>query len=254
MCWGGDLPVMTLVTRSIKISLGLSLIVHSVIGVTFCLVQTSHVPPPALSEPVLTIHLNQDPTAAEPPAAGSTVRPEPPPQVAMVEAVPEPPTAPKPEALPPALPVVPEPVATKPVVPVSAPVETPPPPPTTTPGPPQIRITAEPDTRPPAASGFSSSTNANPDVLAHPAYRKNPEPVYPVAARRRRQEGMVLLAVTVTSQGKAGRVELRQTSGFPLLDEAALQTVREWDFEPARRGNNPVESRIEVPVRYQLSQ
>lgn len=83
-------------------------------------------------------------------------------------------------------------------------------------------------------------------------YRRNPKPPYPPAARRRHQEGTVLLAVQVSSHGRASRVVLKQSSGFALLDEAALQTIRDWDFEPARIGSLAVESAIEVPVRFQL--
>jgi periplasmic protein TonB len=63
---------------------------------------------------------------------------------------------------------------------------------------------------------------------------------------------LVLLGVKVSDQGLAARVTLKQTSGFPLLDEAALQTVRDWEFEPARINSIAVESEIEVPVHFQL--
>jgi periplasmic protein TonB len=83
-------------------------------------------------------------------------------------------------------------------------------------------------------------------------YRRNPKPPYPPAARRRHQEGLVLLSVNVTTQGRANRVVVKQSSGFTLLDEAALQTVRDWEFEPARIGPLAVESEIQVPIRFQL--
>jgi len=82
---------------------------------------------------------------------------------------------------------------------------------------------------------------------------KNQEPHYPAAARRRHQEGLVLLTVTVDAQGRVGRAGVKRTSGFPLLDEAALQSVRTWEFDPARLGSQPVESEIEVPVRFKLA-
>jgi len=89
-------------------------------------------------------------------------------------------------------------------------------------------------------------------VPARPDYLKNPEPAYPLAARRRRQEGLVLLAVTVTPQGRTARLEVKQSSGFSLLDQAAVQAVRDWEFEPARIGPIAVASEIEVPVRFKL--
>ena len=98
----------------------------------------------------------------------------------------------------------------------------------------------------------SSATNQS-GVLAQPLYRNNPEPTYPLAARRRRQEGVVLLLVRVTAQGRASHVALKQTSGFKLLDEAASASVLTWNFEPARVGTDAIESDIEVPVRFRLT-
>jgi protein TonB len=103
-------------------------------------------------------------------------------------------------------------------------------------------------------SGLDATTQkAQVGVRAEPNYLKNPEPPYPLAARRRRETGMVLLTVKVTAQGRAAKVELKQSSGHPLLDEAALQAVRSWEFQPARIGSMAVESEIEVPVRFKLT-
>lgn len=89
-------------------------------------------------------------------------------------------------------------------------------------------------------------------VRAQPNYRKNPEPAYPLAARRRRQEGLVLLSVTVSAEGRATQVVVKQNSGVAVLDEAALRAVQDWEFEPARMGRKALPSEIEVPVRFQL--
>lgn len=62
-----------------------------------------------------------------------------------------------------------------------------------------------------------------------------------------------MLAVTVTPQGRPVRVEVKQSSGVAALDEAALQAVCGWEFEPARIGSMGVESEIEVPVRFKLT-
>ena len=98
----------------------------------------------------------------------------------------------------------------------------------------------------------ATTVEARPSVLAKPNYLNNPEPLYPALARQRHQEGLVLLLVEVTAQGGAGRVEIKKSSGFSLLDTAAWQAVRDWKFEPARIGSLAVESEIEVPVRFEL--
>jgi protein TonB len=99
----------------------------------------------------------------------------------------------------------------------------------------------------------ATSAPAQPGIRARPNYLRNPEPPYPAVARRRRQQGTVLLAVSVSAAGRATRVGLKQTSGHPALDAAALGAVGEWDFEPARNGATKVDSEIEVPVRFRLT-
>ena len=129
-----------------------------------------------------------------------------------------------------------------------------------TPQPAQIVVIAKPvsqtefqgDTSSPKPGTDAITVQAQPDVEAKPNHLKNPEPDYPELARRRHQEGLVVLVVKVTAQGRAERVELKKSSGFSLLDDAALEAVRDWEFQPARLGALALESEIEVPVRFEL--
>jgi protein TonB len=100
--------------------------------------------------------------------------------------------------------------------------------------------------------GDATTTHVQPGIRAHPNYLKNPEPAYPLVARRRQQEGLVLLEVKVSAHGRAAELTVKKSSGHPVLDEAALNAVRDWEFAPARVGATPVESRIEVPVQFKL--
>ncbi len=85
-------------------------------------------------------------------------------------------------------------------------------------------------------------------------YLRNPAPPYPPISRRMREEGKVTLRVLVTPQGAAESVEVKNSSGSARLDEAALRTVRQWKFIPARRGETPVQSWVLVPVIFKLEQ
>lgn len=107
-----------------------------------------------------------------------------------------------------------------------------------------------PETQPPPALLASPRPPATP---ARPLYRVNPEPPYPATARRRRQEGLVILRLHVTAEGRAAHLQVAQSSGFQSLDEAALVALKSWEFEPARIGAAPVSSEIEVPVRFKLT-
>lgn len=171
--------------------------------------------------------------------------------------------APAPSALEPA----PEPAAT----PMPSPEETPIPEPPSTPGlddfskstplhekpksgpravntPDTIVSTSKTGGNAPANPGGGSSS-----TQARPRYRSNPTPEYPPEARRLHQQGVVLVSVEVSVEGRATAVALRRSSGVASLDQAALAAVRRWTFEPARVGGLALASRGEVPVRFTLS-
>ena len=105
---------------------------------------------------------------------------------------------------------------------------------------------------PTSGKDFTTAVGS-PMAKAKPDYLKNPEPEYPLVARRRGQEGSVVLSVTVSGVGRAVEILIKQSSGHELLDQAAVKAVRAWEFEPARIGAVGVESKIEVPVRFKLN-
>jgi protein TonB len=98
----------------------------------------------------------------------------------------------------------------------------------------------------------ASATAATGEASARPKYRSNPAPPYPASARRRRQEGVVLLGVRVDASGRPEAIEVRVSSGFAALDAAAVAAVRGWEFEPGRVGGVPVPSQVEVPIHFEL--
>ena len=88
--------------------------------------------------------------------------------------------------------------------------------------------------------------------MAWPLYRENPPPTYPPAARRRQQQGTVLLAVLVNQRGEPSEVIIVESSGYPLLDQAAISGVEKWRFAPGQRNGAPVAMRVQVPIRFSL--
>ena len=89
-------------------------------------------------------------------------------------------------------------------------------------------------------------------TIAQPCYLQNRPPLYPEKARRLGQQGLTLLTVRVGSAGNAIDVRLKTGSGHGILDDAAIKAVKCWTFEPARIGSVPIESDVEVPVRFRL--
>jgi protein TonB len=84
-------------------------------------------------------------------------------------------------------------------------------------------------------------------------YLQNPRPAYPPISRRLGEEGKVVLRVRVSAQGTPLAVDIRQSSGFSRLDEAAKAAVERWRFVPARQGDQPIESSVLVPLNFTLS-
>ncbi|NUO10393.1 MAG: energy transducer TonB [Candidatus Brocadia sp.] len=87
-----------------------------------------------------------------------------------------------------------------------------------------------------------------------PGYFQNRPPEYPQLAKQMRQEGLVILRVEVDQKGMPVKVEVEQSSGYQLLDQAALKAVRHWRFQPERIGNSPVKSMVAIPVRFRLEE
>jgi len=102
------------------------------------------------------------------------------------------------------------------------------------------------------SSGWTESVESALD--RSPGYMHNPKPAYPRAARRRGEEGTVMLLVEVLSNGRVGRVDVEKSSGFELLDGAAVKAVRRWRFVPAKKGLTPVSARVRIPVEFNLKE
>ncbi len=84
-------------------------------------------------------------------------------------------------------------------------------------------------------------------------YLDNPKPAYPSASRRMGEEGEVRLRVQVDITGQPQQIEIFRSSGFPRLDQAALDTVRQWRFVPARQGDQPIPAWVIVPIKFSLN-
>jgi periplasmic protein TonB len=89
---------------------------------------------------------------------------------------------------------------------------------------------------------------------ATPRYGSNPLPVYPSLARKMGHEGVVLLAAEILSDGRVGQLVVKKSSGFPTLDQSALDAVRRWKFIPAKWMGKAVSAWVDVPVKFRLSE
>lgn len=106
----------------------------------------------------------------------------------------------------------------------------------------------------PTATAVSAAPESYTPPRSDARYLSNPKPFYPRAARRRGMQGTVVLEVDVDVDGAPKKVEIEVSSGFRLLDIAALQTVRTWRFVPAQRNGVAVFASVDVPIRFVLNE
>ena len=90
------------------------------------------------------------------------------------------------------------------------------------------------------------------EVFVPPTFLFRQEPAYPERARRAGAEGVVGVRIALASDGSVRQVELTQSSGSRLLDEAALAAARASTFTPASRNRAPVASEAEASYRFEL--
>lgn len=90
-------------------------------------------------------------------------------------------------------------------------------------------------------------------IRLDPGLVRNPAPVYPRIARLQGWQGTVVLHARVSGAGSVERLEVHRTSGYAVLDEAAMAAVRGWRFKPASRSGRPVGSEVEIPVTFKLN-
>jgi len=84
-----------------------------------------------------------------------------------------------------------------------------------------------------------------------PTIVTNPGPEYSDEARRERVEGVVTLAVIVTSAGDVATVRVIKSLGHGL-DEKAMEAVRQWKFKPATKDGVPVSVQIAIETSFHV--
>jgi len=60
----------------------------------------------------------------------------------------------------------------------------------------------------------------------------NPKPHYPLASRRLREQGLVVVKLCVNERGIVGEAVVSKGSGFHNLDQSALKALSQWRFAP----------------------
>lgn len=112
---------------------------------------------------------------------------------------------------------------------------------------PRSRIEPTPPRTPTAVPRMLGNHETTP-----PTYDHIPPPRYPDLARQRGWHGTVTLVVKIDATGRVTHVEVEESSGYQLLDAAAVNAVRRWRYKPAIGINGPVATEELQPVTFRL--
>jgi protein TonB len=80
---------------------------------------------------------------------------------------------------------------------------------------------------------------------------KKVEPIYPELAKRARVEQIVMLETTINEEGLVSNV--RVIKGHPLLDQAAVEAVKQWVYQPTYLNGRPMPVIATVTLPFSLS-
>lgn len=103
------------------------------------------------------------------------------------------------------------------------------------------------------SSEFTHGSGADEPALAELALLSGPPPQYPRLALREGHQGLVLLKVLVDANGLPQDVQIERSSGFRLLDLAAVRQVQSrWRFQPAQVNGRAAAAYALVPINFTL--
>jgi protein TonB len=77
------------------------------------------------------------------------------------------------------------------------------------------------------------------------------DPVYPAEAQANEVEGTVIAHIIIGTDGSVTNAQV--VKSIPLLDQAALDAVVQWEFEPTLLNGQPVEVEMDVFLTFTLS-
>ncbi len=221
-------------------SITATVLLHVILACLFMLGLMEHTITPPDAPPVLVEFMQSQPTpkTIEQPVAKPIPVPPRPQPVAAPAPTPQPQPSPSKVSTPTEV------AQATPVAPVSAPTAPTPPAPT--------RVEAPPAPAPPSPAPVVTAPSKT-DVSIPASYSaSNQKPIYPNMSKRLGEQGTVVLRVLVKADGSAGEVEVKSSSNYPRLDQAAIDAVKTWRFNPAKIDGKATDEWYQVPIPFKL--
>ena len=77
-------------------------------------------------------------------------------------------------------------------------------------------------------------------------------PKYPAGAAASKTTGKVVMLIDVAADGSVADARVERSEPAGVFDQATLDAVKGWKFEPAMENGKPVAGRIRVPVTFEM--
>ena len=90
------------------------------------------------------------------------------------------------------------------------------------------------------------------EMPAPPKVLKVVHPIYPREAKEQWIEGVVILKMDLSDKGETGQVDVIQSSGSSILDQAAIDAYKQWTFIPAIKDGKGCASRVQMTFKFRL--
>lgn len=214
-------------------SITATVLLHVILAFLFMLGLMEHSITPPEAPPVLVEFMQTQPTpktSEQPVAKPIPVPPRPQPVAA-------PTPSPQPQPSPSKVSAPTEVAQAAPVAPSAPTTPTPPAPPAPPAPAPAPVVTAPSKTEVSIPASYSAS---------------NQKPIYPNMSKRLGEQGTVVLRVLVKADGSAGEVEVKSSSSYPRLDQAAVEAVKTWRFNSAKIDGKAIDEWYQVPIPFKL--
>jgi TonB family protein len=114
----------------------------------------------------------------------------------------------------------------------------------------QDAVTGGTVTVPPVSSAAPASVTVTGARLEAPELIASPSAIYPATARANHVEGVVVMDALVDATGKVTQV--KAISGPAPLQQAAVDALRSWKYQPARQDGQPVAQHTQVSISFRL--
>ncbi len=85
-----------------------------------------------------------------------------------------------------------------------------------------------------------------------PVVKKSATPQYPESLRKSGSEGRVILQGIVEKDGSVSHIRVLKSSGYPAMDDAAIEAFQQFEFSPGKVDNEPVRTQVVVPFQFRL--